>query len=264
VAPSAAGIWAATGPAPWLLPALAGIAAVVVVFPFDADLSRAATRLAAQPWFSGDVRRELTAWQQYGQGTALLVAALFIWLLDPPRRRRLLDLGLAAGLAQLVSSVGKTLVGRPRPVFGDPRTILGPWGEYPVRGADGGWRLVHAWERSAADLWSMPSSHTLFAVVLSVFLGTLYPRARPLVWALAAVVGVARVLLGAHWPTDVLAGAAAGWLIGRAVVPRYAGVRLVDWVWVRAVDRRAVPAFPALAAADRARARTSSAAPTHV
>jgi hypothetical protein len=51
----------------------------------------------------------------------------------------------------------------------------------------------------------------------------------------------------------VVVGGAAGWLIGRCVVGSYSGVRLLDWIWVRMVNRKAVPAYPALAAADRGR-----------
>jgi undecaprenyl-diphosphatase len=72
----------------------------------------------------------------------------------------------------------------------------------------------------------MPSSHTLFAAALSVFLTALYPSIRVLVFALAVVVGLGRVLFDAHWPTDVIVGGAMGWAIASWVVHNRRGVRL--------------------------------------
>jgi membrane-associated phospholipid phosphatase len=239
----------------WVLPLLALVLGFVIVHPFDARLHAAALRLAGA--LPGDLSRELQAWQQYGQGFALVVVAITIWLLDPARRRRLLDLGLALLVAQAISTGGKMLIGRPRPRpdFNDPATFFTPWGEYPIR-IDGRPKLVHAWDTAAGastDLWSMPSSHTLFAAMLSVFLATLYPRLRWLMLALTLLVGMGRVLFDAHWPSDVVVGAGAGWLVGRLVVPGFAGIRLLDWIWVRFVNRRATPALPAVLANERAR-----------
>jgi membrane-associated phospholipid phosphatase len=68
--------------------------------------------------------------------------------------------------------------------------------------------------------WSMPSGHaTMSVVVWGLFActlagsGPLRHRRTPIVLAaaaLAVVVGVSRVYLGVHWPTDVV----AGWLAG--------------------------------------------------
>lgn len=239
----------------WLAPLLVGVVGFAVVHPFDAECRASFARFAG--WLSGDLRREAQAWQQYGQGMFIIVLAFVVWLLDPARRRRLLDLGLALAIAQVVSTGGKLLIGRPRPreYFNDPWTFLTPWGEYPIK-IDGQYRLVRAWDIHAGantDLWSMPSSHTLFAAVVSVFIATLYPRLRWLVLALVLVVGSGRIMFDAHWPTDVIVGGAAGWLIGRCVVSPYAGVRGLDWLWKRLVNSSATPAYPALAAADRAR-----------
>lgn len=235
-------------------PIVLGAAAFVLIHPFDAAIGEQASRVAAK--LSGDLRRELLAWQQYGQGVALLLAAAAIWLLEPPRRRRLLDLLIAAGLAQLVAQGGKMLIGRPRPRpwFNDPTTFLGPWGEYPIHLKDGTEKLVHAWDTRAGattDLWSMPSSHTMFAVVLSVFLAAMYPRLKPLLVAMVILVAVCRVLFDAHWATDVVIGAAAGYAASAPAVQRYWGVRLVDWLWRTVVDRNAIPALPATIDAER-------------
>ncbi len=239
----------------WVIPLVVMLGGFFLVHPFDRTLSEHAARLALA--LKGDISRELFAWQQYGQGVAIVVTVLIVWLQDPARRRRLLDLGLALLIAQVVSTAGKMLIGRPRPRpgFDDPNTFLTPWGEYPIV-VHGKTVLVHAWDTRAGagtDLWSMPSSHTLFAAVLSVFLATLYPRLRWVMLALTLLVGFGRVLFDAHWPTDVVVGGAAGWLIGRCVVPSYAGVRLLDWVWVRTVNKQARPAFPALLASERGR-----------
>lgn len=247
--PIDAGVRVLPGPAmPWLLPLLVMLIGFLAVHPLDGPLAQRAARIGAS--LKGDIARELFAWQQYGQGLAIAVVALVLWLQSPARRRRLLDLALALLIAQAVSTGGKMLIGRPRPRpdFDDPRTFLTPWGEYPilVRGEP---RLVHAWDTAAgasADLWSMPSSHTLFAATLSVFIATLYPRLRWVALALTLLVACGRVLFDAHWPTDAIVGGAAGWLIGRCVVPSFAGVRLLDGLWVRMVNRRARPAFPTL------------------
>ena len=246
--------WRATFAASWwglhiVFPLLLGAVGFVLVHPFDAHLSHLAERLSHA--LSGDLRRELTAWQQYGQGLAIALAALAIWLLEPLRRRRLLDLALAIALAKLIAQAAKMLVGRPRPrpEFEDPTTFLGPWGEYPIILKDSTIKLVHAWDIRAGagtDLWSMPSSHTLFAAVLSVFLSAMYPRLRPLLLALVVLVGACRVIFDAHWATDVIVGAAAGYAIAAAVVHQFLGVRLIDTLWRRLINPHASPALPAI------------------
>ncbi len=67
--------------------------------------------------------------------------------------------------------------------------------------------------------YSFPSGHTATAfAVAAAMLWTLPAslRARWMAPALvcAALVGVSRIGVGAHWPVDVLAGAAIGWLCG--------------------------------------------------
>jgi undecaprenyl-diphosphatase len=62
----------------------------------------------------------------------------------------------------------------------------------------------------AADLFSFPSGHTLHAVSFAVLFGGQFPALAALLWSFAVLVAVSRVVLGVHYPSDVVAGAALG------------------------------------------------------
>lgn len=60
------------------------------------------------------------------------------------------------------------------------------------------------------DAFSFPSGHTLHAVAFALLLSAAYPQLAPWWWGFAVLVGVSRVVLGLHYPSDVLAGAMIG------------------------------------------------------
>lgn len=62
------------------------------------------------------------------------------------------------------------------------------------------------------DKYSFPSGHTTAAFTVGVMVSLFYPAAAFLLIILACLVGISRIYLGVHYPTDVFAGAILGTL----------------------------------------------------
>lgn len=130
----------------------------------------------------------------------LLVAAVCGFLLLAGRGRTALFMLLATLSGSWLSSTLKAAFARPRPQL-----------------------LAHAEVVTSA---SFPSGHAMLSAIVYLTLGALLARLLPrrrlklyvMVVALlcSGLVGLSRVYLGAHWPSDVLAGWAAGaaWALG--------------------------------------------------
>ncbi len=65
---------------------------------------------------------------------------------------------------------------------------------------------------------SFPSAHAASAVGLAVALSWLYPRGRILFAGLAILACMQRIATSAHFPSDVLAGAAVGYLFAQCCI----------------------------------------------
>lgn len=151
--------------------------------------------------FKGDIKRESRWLAQYGQSVCTPVAALLVWQLDPAHGwQRPVTIVVAVLVTSIVCTLIKRTLGRVRPGRENAGKFLGP-------------ALRHANHRE-----SFPSSHSACAIALSMALVYFYPHAAATLWALAIICAVLRYLLDAHWPSDVLAGAALGYVLSYWVV----------------------------------------------
>jgi len=139
-----------------------------------------------------------------------------------PFLRRRPDAAAAAILAVLLATLGthglKYLLAMPRPLAVLDVNLINSIG--PQLGSR-----------------SFPSGHTTAAFTVAALLGgyTLrWYKFLPIILA-AALVGISRIAVGAHWPTDVLAGMLIGWLAG------FAGLHLAPYC--RICQSRAVHYF---------------------
>ncbi|MFF4056171.1 phosphatase PAP2 family protein [Streptomyces sp. NPDC001668] len=148
------------------------------------------------------VAKALSAVEESAESTKLWcgAAAVMAWK-GGWRGRRAAAAGMAAlVVAQLVSNgLCKQLADRPRP---------------PAE-----W-IPHDEVDDRPDSSSFPSGHTAAAVAFTAAVAPTWPAAGALCAVPAAMVAVERVQSGAHYPSDVAAGAAIGlaaaWLTRRA------------------------------------------------
>ncbi|HLB20049.1 MAG TPA: phosphatase PAP2 family protein [Gaiellaceae bacterium] len=75
---------------------------------------------------------------------------------------------------------------------------------------------------------SFPAGHAATAFAGATLLSYLAPRLAPLFVGLAAAIGFSRIYVGVHYPTDVLAGALIGIVVGAAAI---GVVLLVEKKW---------------------------------
>jgi len=115
---------------------------------------------------------------------------------------------IAVALPSLVVTIGKRLIGRARPLRGDHSDF---------------YFMPFAWRSEFA---SMPSGHSTTAFAAAVALGALFPRARAALWIYAALIALSRVILIAHYASDVVAGAVVG-ACGALLVRRWFAARRI-------------------------------------
>jgi membrane-associated phospholipid phosphatase len=139
--------------------------------------------------------------EPFGHGFGVVIVLIALHQLDRTRRwamPRLIAAALAAGgVADLV----KMLVMRTRP------------NDVPADFAGSIWATFGPWLpglSATSSLQSFPSAHTATAAGFAAALIWLYPQGRLLFTALVALVGCQRIISGAHFPSDVLCGAAVG------------------------------------------------------
>lgn len=226
-----------------------GALMTLLLIPVDGPIARGAMHLQDGGKFAlgGDLRRTLLFLQQFGDLASSILIGIAALLLDPRVRARIIDWIVAGAATSAAVWILKVAIGRPRPRavfnpdalegYGVPTWFGAAFRSYPlVRDGEAsvpGLQVSHVWAHSwdlfagiSSDLWSLPSSHSSAAAALTAVLIRLYPRLWPLACGLLLIVMVSRVIFGAHFPSDVFAGATVGLCVGFLAMDERWGTRL--------------------------------------
>jgi undecaprenyl-diphosphatase len=192
--------------------AVASLVFLMLAWTLDAPASRGAGDLPR--WFVSafdDITDfGKSSWFLWPLGLLFLGLAALPPVLTPVSQRVLAAIMVRAGflfaaiaVPGLFVAIAKRIIGRARPNVGGS---LDPVLFVPFK-----------WEAAYAG---MPSGHATTAFAVLVAFGTLWPRARTVLLVYALLIAVSRVVVLAHYPTDVLAGAFVG-AVGAMMVRRY-------------------------------------------
>lgn len=183
----------------WSRAPLSLLVAILVSLAWDVPVAASAKQGGWPRWVSDLLENA----EVFGHGIGVALILLGMFVLDPGRRRvfpAVVAASLGAGLAANVLKLAIPRT-RPRDITDFPTSV---WGTFD--------RL------SEHTSQSFPSAHTATAVGLAVALSACYPRGRWYFTGMAILVGMQRIHVSAHFPSDVFAGAAVGWSIAVGIL----------------------------------------------
>jgi undecaprenyl-diphosphatase len=113
---------------------------------------------------------------------------------------------LGVGVPGILITILKQVIGRARPFANHTGTLL---------------FVPFSW---GWDYTSFPSGDASNAFAAAIVIGALWPRARFFMWVYAGLIAIGRVVVGAHYPSDVIAG---------SVVGSFGAILVRDWFAAR-------------------------------
>lgn len=179
---------------------------------------------ALRQWhLPGDLAKAINLSEVFGHSLGAAAILLSVLLLAPARRPAVwtaIVITLSSGLA---ANAMKSCFVRVRPHSVDLIRVARP-GEYQFVRGEPGPRLPDGHELVPASLTdsrqrSFPSGHAATAWGLALGLSFVFPRGTLLFACFASLASLQRITSGAHFPTDVLAGAAIACAITALLVP---------------------------------------------
>ncbi len=189
--------------AAWAIPLGLVIAGILLL-----PLELAITRWATAGTLPGSVQKAIRISEAFSHGFGAAMILLAVFVLDRDRRARMPRLVAGTLLGGILANGSKLLVSRTRPrAFDLHGSILDSFSGWFALG-----QLPSVQE-------GFPSAHAATGFGLAVMLSWAYPAGRTFFFVLAALSGYQRVHSAAHFPSDVLFGAALGCLGAYACLP---------------------------------------------
>jgi membrane-associated phospholipid phosphatase len=148
----------------------------------------------------GDLRRIIELSEFFAHGFGVAVVLSVIWTLTPQYRRMLPRLAACAILPGLICQVVKLIIVRKRPIYFRDAVIESAGQTWGGLFPDKAHEIDYLYQ-------SFPSAHAATAVGFAIGLSWLFPKGRFIFFGLAILSSIQRAAAGAHWVSDVFAGA---------------------------------------------------------
>ena len=152
----------------------------------EGQFCRRINQLSRRRW----IRRFFSLFSRLGDWSFWAAMALIVLLLQGPSAwPKVLQMILTGGIGVGIYKLLKSRLIRERPYIRHDAIVCGA---------------------APLDQYSFPSGHTLHAVSFTVLLWQFEPLLLPLAAPVAVLIAMSRVILGLHYPSDVVAGALLG------------------------------------------------------
>ena len=193
----------------FLLLGISLLGCAFVVLPLDLRIARA---LSGESRLPGDLKRLVRLSEVFAHGLGVAMLLITALVLDWKNRRGVVIAGANAYLCGGIANLAKMIIGRSRPHETDLSLSN-------VSDSFGSWLPILGEQPWTHAMQSFPSAHTATGVGFAVGLAYAYPQGRVWFACLACLAAFQRMECGAHFFSDVVAGAAIALLACTIVIP---------------------------------------------
>ena len=192
---------------------------------FDLSIMHIVNSFANRSWFADATMVQLSA-NNFLEGGVLMVMFWWAWIVQgeesPKKREELASILIISAFAVLIARLFAAVL---------------PYRERPIRDPLLHFQLPYTMDARALIHWSsFPSDHAVVVFCVAAGFWLISRRLGAMAIGYAALISFPRIYVGAHYPTDVLAGALLG--TGSAFLSKLPSVRNTASSALNYLDRR--------------------------